>query len=237
MKKYINVKVKSYSNLLAKNKDAFILALQLTRLSNAIRSQMRIWRKIIIESENEDDIIKFKNRFDITLLLASILYESIKTYKKDIEIKILPCLVHETNRQKYFLYKERFDLKEFENNEFLRLLKTLRDKIVFHFDKGIITRTIDKIDFDEEEHLIAFGTSIQIKDMFFSITDDIVLNYLMDEFSSFFINNKVSAFYNKIENQITDESLKLAEYFDLLIGDLLTDNLFWTEEELSETNI
>lgn len=227
----INVKIKSYNELLKTDKANFILALQLTRLSNSIRSQLRLWRKVIVESENENNMIKIKNRFDITLLLASALYESIKTYKKDIENKMQYCQVSKENESKYLFYKERYDKKEFEKNTFLRLVKTLRDKIIFHFDKDIITNTINQIHFDEEEHLIAFGASRQTKDVFFSIPDDIVLTYLMEEFSSLCPSKKVADFYEIIESQIVDESLKLAEYFDHSITSLLNKHIYWTYEE------
>lgn len=231
MKKNIKVKVKNYKDLVNKNEDLFILSIQLARLSNALRTQMRILRKIIIDSENEDKMIMIKNRFDTTLLLAAVLYECIKTYKNEIEKKVPYNLLSEENKQKYQRYKVYYDSKKIDENDFQKLLQTLRDKVIFHFDRNVIKNTIKNINFNEEEYLLASGSTEQIKDFFFNIPDDVVLHYLTEKFPSFYLNKNTTEFFEKIENQIFGESFNLSNYFDSLIGEILKEHLYAVGDE------
>ena len=218
--KIIQIKVTDYENLINNNKDNFILALKLARLSNAIRSQKRMLYKVTVESENDDNVIKFKNRFDIILLLSSVLYESIKTYLFTIEDKIPLDSLSEKSKQKHSEFEKRYPKEKPKGDNFNNFLYTLRNRIVFHFDEKIIEETIAELHFNEDKHFFGYGASRQTKDVFFCISDDIIIHYIEKNFPSFCTVDEAD-FYGNIENKVLSESFAVAEYFDTLIADLL----------------
>lgn len=156
-----------------KTNRSFKIAIQLSRLSNLIRANQRQYLRI----PNDKDPANMRDRFELILYHGAIVYEAIKTllrYSKDL--KNLPTWCQESETVKR-LYKEWNNNKSFTN----KYLKTVRNKLLFHYDIAAIERVVSEYRFDSEEIIFAEASSDSKIRLAFMLADQIILHYLMEQ--------------------------------------------------------
>ena len=202
-----------------RSSDDFVVAIQLSRIVNALRANLRA--QICISHESE--LLIAKDKLDLILCQASMLYEGIKEFSK------LSGNLHALTYWKahleeiHELQTEHNNLVSFTNT----VLKNVRNMVFFHFDSNIISEMIEDHPFVGDINFMV-GDSKERKDILYSLADDLILSYLVslctepieDPFEK----------YAAIEKRIMHLSDLLCSIFDNLIKELLADKLLFIKE-------
>jgi hypothetical protein len=144
---------------------------QLFRISNSLRSEHRV---LAILTTNkffqENDLVSFQIRYELFLKQSAVLFEALKNIKTiikegDQNSKSLAALQKAANR----FYAAPDNL--------YKVIKYIRNKIVFHLDPKIVTFMWSEMEFQKEKTL-GIGKSKQKIDFVWSIISDMTLSYI-----------------------------------------------------------
>jgi hypothetical protein len=156
---------------LLKTEPRFIEATQLCRILSAIQYNKVIYALL---SERED----FDTNLQLNLVInhAAVLYEGIKKFNTLAErLKDL---------ESYKKFIEKIEgLADAENSFINDVLRNIRRKVAFHFDKQVITRElveyIDDCIREEEDMIYVASSTDQVKDMRFQLADSLNLRFIV----------------------------------------------------------
>jgi len=191
----------------------FILAIQLSRVVNGLRSNFRTYLGV----KNSAKMIAVKDRLDLLLIHGSMLYEAINVFishgKRFKDLKVF-----EENREGFKQIQKQFgDKNSFKNT----VLERIRNKLFFHFNQKVVPDTLSKMPFPDGITFLR-AISRSNKDIIYTLADDIVLTFLTD-----FDDAKKEGIeiYKSIEGQIIELSKTLGDLIDKIIAELLEDKL------------
>lgn len=202
-----------------KSSEDFILAIQLSRIINSLRSNFRSY----INVSNSDDLLDLKDRIDLLLIHGAMLYEAIHEFSSMSKRLAKLVFWRKNAKQIKMLQRENNDKDSFTNT----VLKSIRNKIFFHFDKKVIRDALSKFNLHDEPVFI-IGKSTSRKDMRYSLADDLVLTYLVNLFPKY---NDMFQRYEEIREKIIKLSDTTCSVFDNIIGELLKDKLDIIKED------
>jgi len=202
-----------------KSDENFVVAVQLARVVNALRSN---WRAHICIS-HDDKLLIAKDRLDLMLCQASMLYEAVREFSR--LSKHLSSLEYWRTHPDEIrcLQTESNDQSSFTNT----ILKNIRRKVYFHFDRDIIS---DRISYHPMGNNVDFmiGQSTTRKDVVYSLADDLILSYVVSLSSEPAL--KPLEKYDRFEKKVIKLSDQLCSLFDNLIKELMRDKLAFTKE-------
>ena len=197
----------------------FIVAIQLSRIVNALRANLRAQICIC----HDDRLLKAKDRLDLMLCQASMLYEGMKVFSQ-LSGKLSPLEWWKGHPEEIrTLQKEHNDKASFTNS----VVKHLRHQVFFHFDSAIISEMIKHHPFEGDINFM-IGQSTARKDVVYTLADDLILSYLIS-LSTESIDNPLDK-YTAIEEKILRLSDLMSSVFDNLIKELLADKLLFIKE-------
>ena len=212
------VKIKEDCIKELKSSEDFILAIQLSRIVNALRSNFRSY----INVSNDDRMLDTKDRVDLLLIHGSMLYEAVREFSRMSKWFSQLNYWKKNTEQIKQLQTENNDRDSFTNT----VLKSIRNKIFFHFDKEVISKTLQNFNL-KGNPTFAVGKSTERKDVLYTLVDDLILTHLVrlcpEEVDSF---HK----YEKIEQKIIRLSDKLCSAFDNITKELLNGKLDFIKE-------
>ncbi len=196
----------------------FILAIQLSRIVNSLRSNLRSYMNV----SNNNKLIGTKDRLDLLLVHGSMLYEAINVFsshgKRFRELKLWNEKTEEFN----LLNRERGNDKSFTNV----VLSKIRNKLFFHFDHQVISETISNLEFPNGITFI-IASSTKVGDSLYTLADDLILTYIINLQDIEDSNEKK---YSNVEDQIIGLSQRLGELFDNIIKELLSGKMLYFKE-------
>ena len=214
-----HVQLKSDNTQDLKSDENFVIAVQLSRVVNALRSN---WRAYIYIS-HDDKLLRTKDRLDLMLCQASMLYEAVREFSR---------LARHLSSLKYWethpveikcLQTENNDQSSFTNT----VLKNIRRKVYFHFDRDIIS---DRISCHSISNNVDFmiGQSLTRKDVVYTFADDLILSYIVSLLSEPELEPLEK--YVRFEKKVIKLSDQLCSLFDNLIKELMRDKLKFVKE-------
>lgn len=190
----------------------FISSVQLGRILGAIQYNKIIYTKIM-ENENANASIQL----NLLLNHAAVLFEGIKEFhssKSDFE---------DLNFYKKNLDKIGLILSEVEdeNSFYNKVLKKIRNRIVFHFDRGVIREVLSEFIDDsvrENKDLILIqGETELVKDTAYLLSDNMNINYVLKS-----INGEDLSSEDKFKT-LSGTLLNLSELFCDILASLIPD--------------
>ena len=199
--------------------DDFILAIQLSRIVNGLRSNLRT----ILTVSNNSKMIETKDRIDLILIHGSMLHEALKVFMRHNK-KFRDMEVYQSEQEAFKeIGWECNDNKSFNR----KILKFIRNKLFFHFDHKVVFETLQKMTFPDGITFLQ-ANSKQNKDVIYTLSDDVILAYLtgLDESKS---KDGVEK-YQFIENDIIKLSKTLGDLIEKIIKELLNDTLVQIKE-------
>lgn len=209
----LTVKIKDGCIDELKSSEDFIIAIQLSRIVNSLRSNFRSYLNV----SNNDRLIDAKDRIDLMLIHASMLYEAIHEFSR-IGKRLTKMKLDKSSIEDIKMFKREIGKKSSFTNT---ALKRIRNRIFFHFDRDIISGGLKKFDFGASP-TFAIGTSTKRKDVIYSFVDDLILSDLVNISSE---KEASSIKYDKIEKKIIDLSDRLCHVFDNIIKLLMQGKL------------
>ncbi len=144
----------------------------------------------------------------------------------------------EVARQSSMALKDYSEFREklvplFRNRELDALLTSdlvnFRNKIVFHFDPDVISESLSRLDLPEYQFARCEGR--ESRGMYFSLADEVVLNFALDEQEDQETGEK--ARLERLATLATQFQLEFTDAADGVIGQVLLD-LGWRAEQLEE---
>ncbi|MFZ2448744.1 MAG: hypothetical protein WAW37_20470 [Syntrophobacteraceae bacterium] len=207
----IKLKIKTDCPEALKKDDTFLDAIQLSRIVNALMSNLRSCYNV----NNNDRLLDAKDRIDLLIAHGALMYEGTREFSKMCcRLKLLPLWCNDTIDSKW-LTKEIGNGDSFRNT----VLKIVRDKLFFHFDRDIISNTLAYFNFGKEI-IFVMGKSPTRGDTIYSFTDGLILTHLVNILGK---HGDPMLEYEKFENQIIVFSDKLCSLFDNIIHELIKD--------------
>ncbi len=200
-----------------KNKRSFKLAVQFSRLLNIIRANQRQYLRI----ENNNDPANIRDRIELILYHGAIIYESIKNilgYSKDLN-KLEVWSEHETKVKR--IQNEYNNKASFT----IRYLKPIRNKILFHYEIGIIENMLENYQIPEN---VTFAESKSEKsiDLAFVLADELLLNYIVQYITE---QESEADKWGYFEDQLLKISKDLSDLLYDFILELLGDYIYIEE--------
>lgn len=98
------------------------------------------------------------------------------------------------------------------------ILKQMRDKFVFHYDKDVAEKTLKSLDL--QEYVFASGTGGKRKGTYYNLADEIVINYLLHDVSP---DEKDGALREALKS-IGEALSAFVDCADTLINDVLPES-------------
>lgn len=191
-----------------KTDERFLGLLTLARIVNALR----FCHKAGIDAKDLDRPSGARSRINSFFFAASILYEGFR-------------LVGRLGRN--FTGLDSFDsgfgvLQQDRKVTNLRnsVLKRMRNKFVFHFDKEIPTESLEN--FELPEYKFAEGIGEAAGEMVFSLADEVVINYLIQPRPNE-TDDSLKERFNKIIDDTNEVTGKFLEAAEKLMADVLKD--------------
>lgn len=154
-----------------KTDQCFIEAIQLSRILCAIRYNKVIYA-MLVEKGDMDVYLQLY----LVINHGAVLYEGIKTFK-GLEKSLKDLESYKKN------IEQIGDIKKKEESFIDEVLRKIRVKVAFHFDKQVITREL--VDFindcihENEDMRFVTGNTEQIKDMRFTLVDNLNLRFIV----------------------------------------------------------
>ena len=155
---------KTYRKLIQGPDQVFLSCLQIARTVNALEFAMRCY----LRTGETDRFEAKKDRIEAILLLAARLSEATKTYKK--YRNVICNTAHYQKKLNEFRELARED-------DFQRLLRDIRNKVLFHFDPDVLTAVMNQFA-DKDPVMFGGGESETNKDLVYSMPDDFVVTYV-----------------------------------------------------------
>jgi len=211
----VNIKRDCIEDL--KADDNFITAIQLARIVNSLRSNLRSYTNV----SNKDELLDTKDRIDLLLIHAALLFEAIQEFSR---FRRKLNRFSTWNDRKADI--ERFNNEISDNNSFTNtILKRIRNKVFFHFDRDVLSDTLQLFNFSDEV-TFALGKSTKRGEVTYSLIDDLILTYLVN-----IANRETPPIkeYDRIEQEILSLSDILCSVFDLFTKECLKGKLEFFE--------
>jgi hypothetical protein len=101
------------------------------------------------------------------------------------------------------------------------VLKRMRNKFVFHYDKEVAEQTLKRLDLNE--YVFATGTGGKRRGTYYNLADEIVINHLLDELPA----DQQESFFRDTLKSIGETLSRFVDCADALIGDVLSEGV-WT---------
>ena len=101
------------------------------------------------------------------------------------------------------------------------ILKRMRDKFVFHYDKDVAEQTLKTLDLNE--YVFATGTGGKRKGTYYNLADEIVINYLLNDVPP----DEQDAVFRATLKSVGDALSAFVDCADTLMGDVLSEDT-WT---------
>lgn len=199
-----------------KDEENFIDSIQLGRILGAIQYNKIIHAKII-----EDEEISTSIQLYLLLNHAALLYEGIKKFNK---IK--------SDFESLNYYKENIDNIEIILNEAIdknsftnKVLKKIRNKIAFHFDKKVIKEILAKFVDDslkeKKDVVLISGKTKLVKDTAYLLADNMNINYVLKSINGENLSNEDK--FKILSKKILYLSGLFCEILASIIPDLIED--------------
>jgi len=200
-----------------------LLVIQLTRLISALRINPRILYYLNDSQLGQEDNEKLpfvKSILDLSINQSAILYEALKHYKEILycKEKIYDFVTDEKLKIKISDLYSTILNKTFDQ---WNLIKIIRDKISFHFDKDIVLKYLKKIDKEENFRLGEFDQyNYQLpinKDIIYSAIDNNIIIPIIKQYY------KSDSYFQDFSNEIFSKTDELTNFFERIILSLLGD--------------
>ncbi|HEV7397601.1 MAG TPA: hypothetical protein VGN86_13915 [Pyrinomonadaceae bacterium] len=98
------------------------------------------------------------------------------------------------------------------------ILKRMRDKFVFHYDKDVAEQTLKKIDL--KEYVFATGTGGKRKGTYYNLADEIVINYMLNDVPL----DEQDAVFRATLKSIGESLSAFIDCADALMGEVLSED-------------
>ena len=98
------------------------------------------------------------------------------------------------------------------------ILKRMRDKFVFHYDKDVAEQILKTLDLNE--YVFATGTGGKRKGTYYNLADEIVINYLLNDVPA----DEQDSVFRATLKSIGDTLSAFVDCADALIGDVLAED-------------
>ncbi|HUX11818.1 MAG TPA: hypothetical protein VMW87_02250 [Spirochaetia bacterium] len=119
-------------------RDELSAFLQVLRIDNAIRTPMKLHLKL---RDNPDGVESTKDKIDLMLQMVATYYEGVRTFARNLYPRLNVARYLSPDRQVWFeSLRER--LNKLDEDYFLKMAATIRDKIVGHFDHDVILSSV-----------------------------------------------------------------------------------------------
>jgi len=178
----------------------FLNAIRLSRIVNAIRASQSFIHRSIKDNTSRG----LRDKFEAIQYYGAVLFEGMKTFhsmKKQLE----PLEEYKENISDInYLFKEL----ENDNTFSKKILKRIRNKLVFHFDKDVFLKAISAMDLPSDTFIIIEGDSEKNIDTNAQSVTMLYFNYLIS-----FIDKDISDI---------DKLTFIYEQIDMLSKKLLT---------------
>lgn len=190
----------------------FVIAVQLGRVVNSLRSNLRSQLYV-----RNDPLLQAKDRFDLLMIQGGMLYEAIKDFPINGK-RLSELQAWGRKKQKIkMLNRQKSDNISF----YYTVLKTIRNKMFFHFDSNVISDAIKSCKF---EKCTSFGVGKSDKkgDFVYTLCDDMLLNCLLSKY-----DEKIAGLekYDMVRKEIIQLSDVLCNVYDNCIKELLQDKV------------
>lgn len=201
-----------------KKSEEFINVLRLLRMNSAITTLESLMARISNDSKKRDlrdDTSRDKrDRLEIIQYYGAVLYESIKTiYNMKSQLEQLNEYKNHINDIDD-LFNEWHNPDSFTNT----ILKTIRDKLTFHFDRDVFQEAILNMDLPDTKFIIIEGDSERRVDLNSPSIPSLYFNYLISHVKeSGSEEDKLRYIYNQME--LIAE--KVREVVESIAGELL----------------
>jgi CRISPR/Cas system-associated endonuclease Cas3-HD len=192
------------------NDGKFFHAIQLARIVNILRSNLRSYYNVVDSTE-----IELKDRINLLLIHAAFLYEGLKTIKKKYSqlLNVNSLIDHKDLIEK--LKNEIKNKSSFTNS----VLKNIRNKVFFHFDEDFISNMLATYN-PNEDVLFAFAIDETIREanVIYPFVDDLIYRYLTSLINK---GENAEQKYDLLLSQISN----LSELFCTIVDDILLKKL------------
>ena len=204
--KYLDVFCSKKQFVLMKDNPGFLLLLRLSRVINAISFSLIT----VYELNGKSSPSNRRQLVNSFLFTCGILYEGLEVAK---------------GLGKYYRHIEEFNegLGKIISNKDIKKLQSkvlykLRNKIVFHFDEEVFSDIIN--DIDHETYIFANGSKSSAKDLYFSLADEIAINYVLSDFPD---KENHEEIFIQIITDVTNTALDFKRSSEKLIAKVLAD--------------
>jgi len=208
-------------NVLKKNVK-LLNAIRLLRIDSAITTLESLMARTFHDGKKtdpKDDTSRDKrDRLEIVQYYGAVLYESINT------IHQMRGQLEQLNEYKNHINDISYLLDEWSNHDSFTqtILKKIRDKLTFHFDKDVFQEAILDMDLPDEEFVLFEGDSEVIADLNCSAIPTLYWNYLISPDKG---NSSDEEKVRDINNQMRKIFEKLKEVINCFVGELLIDTV------------
>jgi hypothetical protein len=192
----------------------FILGLNLSRLYNALNANMRHYQRI-----GTDNPADKRDRIERVFYHAAIVSECLTTLKKNYtSLEDLPCWKSDQNQVQY-VKRQILTPDPFAET----VLKTIRDKIAYHYDISVISDIIEQYPLHDG---IRFGEveSESGIDLCFPLLDEMAIHYVIKRYAP---EKPEAEVYDSIMESLVDNSNNLLWTLKELITDLIAKHMEW----------
>ena len=206
------------------NQDKFINAIQLGRIVGAIRCN-----NILQGEKIADDESNLTLRVYLLLNHAALLFEGIKTFHgAKSDYADLPY--YKENDHRIGLLEIEFINPESFSNV---VLKKIRNKIAFHFDKDVITSILRKLVEDSTKEnkdvVLISGRSALVKDTAYILADNVNINFVLESIEGKDLEQEEK--FKMLAKKLLDLSALFCNVIEGMIPDLIDEYCETKEEE------
>lgn len=196
------------------NTNKIVASIQIMRILKTIR-----YNHVLLDKVANDAELRANIKFYVLWNLCSTLYEGIKTFSKmGLQSSKLKC--YKSNHKKFeYIKKESSDRNSLTN----QLLKSIRDKLISHFDKDVILENLRALVSNakkENEEVVFFsGKTLSVGDCVYDLADSIDYYYILGQ-----IESREKTAFNKIKTIMRDViklSKSFCEVLEIVAGELM----------------
>lgn len=207
--KYDKVVISKANYVRAKNQPLFVAGIQLSRLINSIRSAQRILLRI----PNNGSTTNTKDRTEMFLYFASIVFEALKTLNQNAKhVKTLRAWAVTKQTRKY-LDAERGNTQSMYN----RLCGAIRNKVMFHYDELAIQAGLNRGKVIKSV-LFAIGKTTAQHDIVYAFADSLLTQYGLDQIEP---DPRKEVDMNEVNRYLFDLSEKIISVASELIVEIV----------------
>jgi hypothetical protein len=197
-----------------KSSKAFIIGLHLSRLYNALNANTRNYQRILTDNSADK-----RDRIERVFYHAAIVAECYVTLQKhQFDIGNLPSW--SSNQSQVLQVRQQLASPD----SFVKtVLKTIRDKIAYHYDLSVIRDIIE--DYPLEDG-IRFGEAESASglDLCFPLLDEMAIQYIIKRFHP--DRPEIEVYESILENLVVNSN-NLLWTLKELITDLIADHMEW----------